>query len=127
MTEPNWEGWYRQLLAAVALLAAPAPDQLAWLETYDVPVDEIALNFDDAAVMAQQLGNEGWLTPEALSEVQRMDDLLGHLTAAEGSTDWTAQGLRTHELWAQVRQEADRFLRAEGETERTLPLAEIIR
>lgn len=63
MNDTNWEGWYRQLLAAVALLAAPAPDQVAWLEKHAVPVDEIALNFDDSAVMARQLGNEGWLTP----------------------------------------------------------------
>ncbi|WP_328296388.1 hypothetical protein OG389_00320 [Streptomyces sp. NBC_00435] len=127
MTETNWEGWYRQLLAAVALLAAPAHDQLAWLEKYAVPVDEIALNFDDAAVMARQLGDEGWLTSEALSELARIDALLGHLTADEGSADWTALGLRTHELWAQVRQEADQFLRAQGETEQALPLAETIR
>ncbi|MGW1769236.1 hypothetical protein ACWCQL_34960 [Streptomyces sp. NPDC002073] len=127
MNDTNWEGWYRQLLAAVALLAAPAPDQVAWLEKHAVPVDEIALNFDDSAVMARQLGNEGWLTPEALSELARIDDLLNHLTADEGSTTWTAQGLRTHALWEQVRQEADRFLRAQGETERALPLAEIIR
>ncbi|MFJ7271314.1 hypothetical protein ACIQV3_32510 [Streptomyces sp. NPDC099050] len=127
MTDTNWENWYRQLLAAVALLAAPAPDQLAWLEKYAVPVDEIALNFDDTAVMARQLGDEGWLAPEALSELARIDDLLGRLTTDEGSTGWTAQGLKTHEVWAQVRQVADRFLRAQGETERALPLAEIIR
>ncbi|MFF4261410.1 hypothetical protein ACFY7Y_11165 [Streptomyces virginiae] len=123
MNNTTGEGPYRQLLAAVALLAAPAPDQLAWLEKHDVPVDEIALNFDDAVVMAPQLGDVGWLAPEALSDLTRMNDLLNRLTADEGATVWTAQGLRTHEQWERIRQEAERFLHADGETERTLPLA----
>ncbi|MEU6210851.1 hypothetical protein ABZ891_13150 [Streptomyces sp. NPDC047023] len=123
MDDTNWEGLYGQLLTAVALLAAPAQDQLAWLDQHAVPVDEIALNFDDATVMAPQLGDEGWLTPEALSDITQMDGLLNLLAADKGSTVWTAQGLRTHEQWRRVRQEAERFLQAEGETVRALPLA----
>ncbi|MEU6310736.1 hypothetical protein [Streptomyces sp. NPDC047014] len=126
MNDTNGEGLYRQLLAAVALLAAPAPDQLAWLEKHAVPVDEIALNFDDAAVIAPQLGDEGWLAPEALADITRMNGLLDRLTADEGSTVWTGQGLRTHDHWKRIRQEAERFLQAEGETERTLPFAQTL-
>ncbi|MCB5164925.1 hypothetical protein LG634_08795 [Streptomyces bambusae] len=126
MSDTNWEGWYQQVLAAVALLAASACDQVAWLEKHDAPVDEIALNFDDSAVMAPQLADAGWLTPEALSELAHMDDLLNRLTADEGSTHWTAEGLRTDALWAQIRQEADRFLRAQGATDQALPLAEAL-
>ncbi|MFJ3633005.1 hypothetical protein [Streptomyces sp. NPDC090112] len=122
MNDLNGEALYRQLLAAVALLAAPAPDQLAWLKKHTVPVDEIALNFDDAAMMAPQLADNGWLAPEALADITRMNDLLNS-PAGEGSTVWTAQGLRTHEQWQQIRQEAEQFLHAEGETERTLPFA----
>ncbi|MEU6212797.1 hypothetical protein ABZ891_23220 [Streptomyces sp. NPDC047023] len=82
--ETNGEGWCRQLLAAVALLAASAPDQLAWLEKHAVPVDEIALNFEDAAVMAPQLGDVGGIAAEALSDIARMNDPLDRL-AADGA------------------------------------------
>ncbi|MFI5542298.1 hypothetical protein ACIA6E_00835 [Streptomyces sp. NPDC051815] len=121
MNNGNGEGLYRQLLAAVALLAAPAPDQLAWLEKHAVPVDEIALNFDDAAVLAPHLGDQGWLAPEALSDITRMNDLLDRLATDAGSTGWTTRELTTHEQWKRIRHEAERFLQAEGETERTLP------
>ncbi|MFF2197281.1 hypothetical protein [Streptomyces sp. NPDC058157] len=58
-----------------------------------------------------------------MSELARMDNLVERLTAEGGSTVWNVQGLSARALWEQVRQEADRFLHAEGETERTLPLA----
>ncbi|MEU6393630.1 hypothetical protein [Streptomyces sp. NPDC046939] len=54
------------LIEAVVVVAAPASNQVALLDKYDVPPDEIVLGFDDAFRLAGQLTDEGRLSREVL-------------------------------------------------------------
>jgi hypothetical protein len=38
----------RHLRQELRVLAAPAAEQVAWLESRDLPMEELALSFDDA-------------------------------------------------------------------------------
>ena len=65
-------------LIAVAILALPASDQTAWVESLGVGpvVDALALELGDGARLADQFVAKGWLGSEALPPLQALDALL---------------------------------------------------
>ncbi|MER7758186.1 hypothetical protein [Streptomyces sp. NPDC097619] len=110
----NGPGLRRQLVAAVGLLATHAAPQAEWVARYGVHYDEIALNFDDAAIMAPQLAEADLIDPVVLEGLARIDALFFRL-AEDGDDDvWTAEALDTDPLWEEIRQEARSVLKDLG-------------
>ncbi|MFF3430509.1 hypothetical protein [Streptomyces sp. NPDC002602] len=115
------------LIEGVVLVAAPAPVQVAWLEKYDVPPDEIVLGFDDGFRLAERLAQEGRLGATALSDLRMIDEIFSEMAKDEGTDRWTRQALSTDAEWDRVRQLAREVLTAEGEGDAPLPDPCIIR
>ena len=105
------------LLRAVRWLSQEADEQLAELRRLGCPdvVDELALQFHDQAIMADQLHNLGGISREQLEVVRRIDKLLEDMSGEANAELWTVEALRTSPMWAQVRTLAREFLRMQGE------------
>ncbi|MFG2339887.1 hypothetical protein [Streptomyces yangpuensis] len=115
------------LIEAVAVVAAAATAQVAWLERYDVPPDEIALGFDDAFRLAGQLVEEGELSPVVLPRLQMIDEVFSEIDQDSGVDRWTRAAMSTDVGWDRARQLAREVLAAGGEGDGPLPDICIIR
>lgn len=115
------------LIEAVVVVAAPALDQVAWLDQYNVPPDEIALGFDDALRLAGRLVDEGQLSREMLSSLQVIDEIFGEMSRDAGADRWTKGVLSTDAGWGLARELAREVLAAEGEKRSPLPGIRIVR
>ena len=75
---------------AVAILALPAPDQVAWVESLGVGpvVDELALELGDGALLAAQFVEAGWLGAEVLQPLQILEALLDSMSGPENAPLW---------------------------------------
>ncbi len=92
-----------ELRNVLANLAAPATRQIGYLEPMDVLplVDELGLEFDDAARLVPQLVEEGHLTREQAEAVTALDHLLSEMGAKQAL--WTTDALCDHPAWQEVR------------------------
>ncbi|MFI9296779.1 hypothetical protein [Streptomyces gardneri] len=115
------------LIEAVVVVAAPASDQVAWLDKYDVPPDEIALGFDDAFRLAGRLADEGRLSREVLPSLQMIDEVFSEMSQVTVVDRWTREVLATDAGWGRARQLAREVLTAEGEEMSPLPGIRIVR
>ncbi|MFB7374808.1 hypothetical protein ACFC0D_33775 [Streptomyces sp. NPDC056222] len=115
------------LIEAVLVVAADASAQVAWLERYDVPPDEIALGFDDAFRLAGQLIEEGQLSPAVLPRLRMIDEVFSEIGLGSGADRWTKAAMSTDVGWDRARQLAQEVLAAEGEGGAPLPDICIIR
>ncbi|WP_369193259.1 hypothetical protein [Streptomyces djakartensis] len=115
------------LIEAVVVIAAPASDQVAWLEKFDVPPDEIALGFDDAFRLAGRLVDEGRLSREALASLQMIDEVFSEMSQVTDVDRWTREVLATDAGWVRARQLAREVLTAEGEEMSPLAGIHIVR
>ncbi|WP_228456684.1 hypothetical protein [Streptomyces durbertensis] len=115
------------LIEAVVVVAAPASDQVAWLDKYDVPPDEIALGFDDAFRLAGRLVDEGRLSREVLPSLQMIDEVFSEMSQVTDVDRWTREVLATDAGWGRARQLAREVLTAEGEEMSPLPRIRIVR
>lgn len=101
-------------MRAVARLALPASDQLAYLASIGVGdlADELALDLDDyKASLQADLG----LTPGELGRLEAIDGLLVELTEASDESLWRTRGLVEDERWERIRQLAREFLFMQGQ------------
>ncbi|MBZ4324054.1 hypothetical protein, partial [Streptomyces huiliensis] len=96
----------RLLLESLAVLAADASAQVAWLAGHGVQADEIALDFDHAYGLAPLLVEEGRLGHGVLPDLREIDAVCAGMTG----DDWTREALRTGEGWDRVRHAARRVL-----------------
>ncbi|MEU5116912.1 hypothetical protein AB0G64_36125 [Streptomyces longwoodensis] len=122
--------WFprRLLLEALAVLAADASSQVAWLAKHDVVTDEIALDFDHAFGMADALVGEGQLGCGVLPDLREIGALLREMSGAENADRWTRDALSVDEGWSQTRQLARRVLVAElGQWQQPLPEISVVR
>lgn len=88
----------------LARLAAPASAQIAYLQDLGVTpsIDELALEFDDIAVLVPELVENGRLTREQVETVMALDRTL---QAMSGIDDlWNDAALRSDPRWAEVRE-----------------------
>ncbi|MEU9713544.1 hypothetical protein AB0E21_33855 [Streptomyces sp. NPDC047967] len=115
------------LIEAVVVVAAPASDQMAWLDKYDVPPDEIALGFDDAFRLAGRLADEGRLSREVLPPLQMLDEVFSEMSQVTEVDRWTREALAIDAGWGRARQLAREVLTAEGEEMFPLPGIHIVR
>ncbi|MEU2393469.1 hypothetical protein [Streptomyces sp. NPDC007369] len=111
----------RMLIEALGVVAAAATAQVAWLEKYDVPPDEIALGFDDAFRLAGQLVEDGQLSQAALPRLRMIDEVFSEMGRDAGADRWTRDALPTDAGWDRARRLAREVLTAEGEEDAALP------
>lgn len=112
------------LFESLAVLAADAPCQVAWLYKQGVVTDEIALDFDHAFDMAEALVGEGQLSRGVLTHLREIEAVLDEMSGAENADRWTRDALSVDEGWRRARGLARRVLVAELR-EWQLPLPEI--
>jgi hypothetical protein len=86
-------------------LAAPAPDQIAYLRSIGVaPIaDELALELDDAVRALPTLVAEGCLTAEQARRISTLDRKLESMSGGDNARLWTENALRQSVEWEQVR------------------------
>ena len=96
------------LSEAVRCLALPAEEQLTFLSRLGVPgvIDELALQFHDLAVIADQLLGAGKITPEQLSVVKGLDEVLTGMSGRHNASLWTEDSLKRSASWEDVRRRA---------------------
>ncbi|MFJ8691923.1 hypothetical protein [Streptomyces roseolilacinus] len=115
------------LIEAVVVVAAPASEQVAWLDGYEVPPDGIASGFDDAFRLAGRLADEGRLSRDVLPSLQMSDEVF---SGAPHDTDvdrWAREARPTDAGWGRVRQSAREILTVEDEETSPLPGIRIVR
>ncbi|MFE3019469.1 hypothetical protein [Streptomyces sp. NPDC059256] len=115
------------LIEAVVVVAAPASDQVAWLDKYDIPPDEIALGFDDAFRFAGRLVEEEQLSRHVLPMLQMIDEVFSEMSQDTDVDRWTREALSTDAGWGRARHSAREVLATEGEEASPLPDILIIR
>jgi hypothetical protein len=96
------------LLKAVARLALPAEDQVAYLRRLGSwpSVDELALELDDVVELLGQFVASGWITEQDADAIRALDDLLGRMSGDQNEHLWTEHGLTTANEWEEVRKRA---------------------
>lgn len=104
------------LLRVLRCLSYDADEQLAELRELGCPdvVDELALQFHDQAILADQLHSSNEITEEELEVVRRIDKLLESMSGEANAELWTVSSLKTSPAWMQVRSVAREFVRLHG-------------
>ena len=91
---------------SIAVLALPAAAQLRWLRAqaeFELPIDELALEFDDGWVLLNNF-LEGELIPRAaVPGLTRLDGLLSKMSGTDNANLWTAEALASRPEWDSVR------------------------
>jgi hypothetical protein len=105
-----------QLLAALAVLAEAPEKQLDWLARYlraarartdgDFGVEELALQFEDAAQALPQFVEDGLLLAEQERVVAAVTEQLSFMRDASRTPLWRADALWTAVEWVEVRRRA---------------------
>ncbi|MFJ8539048.1 hypothetical protein [Streptomyces sp. NPDC093591] len=85
----------RRILIEAVVVASPASTQVAWLDKYDVPPDEIALGFDDAFLLAGRLVDERQLSCDVLPLLQTIDEVFSEMSQDAEVDRWTREALST--------------------------------
>ncbi|GAA1293790.1 hypothetical protein Psi02_42580 [Planotetraspora silvatica] len=98
----NAEGNWSFLRTSVQYLALSAGDQLEWVGSMSVGVDELALYFDDAYSTAWRSRDTGWISEHLDSTLTDIDQMLISLTE-EGPSAWTEDALHSHLKWEEIR------------------------
>lgn len=96
---------------SVSRLASEPPEQLAYLQhlgTYPL-TDELALEFDDAFLLSDQLVSAGRLSDAVRRQLARIDALLDELSDGE-EENWLPPALESDRRWQEVRELARSIL-----------------
>lgn len=88
---------------SVRALALDADRQEALFPAFVVVADELALNFDDAFRLVDQLLAAGRISPDQHAALVPIDALLAAMTARGEPALWTPRALREREEWRAVR------------------------
>ncbi|MFD3465186.1 hypothetical protein ACFWWM_02215 [Streptomyces sp. NPDC058682] len=113
-----WERWIARLLA---VLAANAPDQLAWAGEHGVKSAALAEDVDFVLHLAQGMQERGTLAAEALRDLRAIGRLLAEADIRGRAGPW-AGSLTAEPAWSEVRTLARQVLVArEGDWRRPLP------
>ncbi len=105
MTTPTGREWILpNLKEAVSLLAADAATQLAHLEGIGgAPVDELALEFDDAMHLLAELMDSGLVGPRAATALRVLESQILAMSELEDPDLWHGEFLASRGEWQQVR------------------------
>lgn len=97
---------------ATAVLALTATQQEAWLASLDiqVPVDELALEFEDGHLLLPQWVEAGWLPSQAVPAFAAVDTALTGMSGKGHSELWSIAALHEASEWGHVRELAAEVL-----------------
>ncbi|WKD34711.1 hypothetical protein [Streptomyces xanthophaeus] len=113
-----WERWVARLLG---VLAADAPDQLAWAAEHGVKSAPLADDVGFVLHLAEGMAERGSLAPEALQDLRSIGRLLAEADVLGRAGLW-AGSLAAEPVWSEVRTLARRILVARaGDWRRPLP------
>ncbi|MGW5736292.1 MULTISPECIES: hypothetical protein [Streptomyces] len=101
------------MIESLAVLAADASVQVAWLEKHRVVTDENALDFDHASRMAESLVEEDQAGLGVRPVLRAIDLVFSGMSDAESAGRWATTALPTDAGWAQARQLARQVLVAD--------------
>ena len=106
-----------QLISSVRVLATSPDGQLRHLADLGTPqlADELALDFNDAFVLLDQLVGRGYLTGDQARALVALDDQLKVMSGPENADLWRPDSVRDSPQWERVRMlanEARRVLEA---------------
>lgn len=102
MEGPRMEGRRKLLYEAIQVLTWPADAQIKWVA--NAHVDEIALNFNDIAVCALDMKDQGELTEEEATVVIELDRYLDSFSGIDNKYLWTKEALINASEWRRVRE-----------------------
>lgn len=101
----------RLLREAVEALAMEAQEQLRWLSEGQMPVDELALVFDDIYIVLPKMQADGVaLSDEVVELLNQLDAQLDAMSGQRNHKLWTEAALTGDPRWNAVRQAAIRAL-----------------
>ena len=94
-----------RLIEVVGRLAAPAEVQINYLDQHGFGplADELALEFDDAALVVDQLHRDGTISETARLAIQALDRKLDSFSGEALEHLWTFEALRSAPEWKAVR------------------------
>jgi len=92
---------------AIAVLAASAEHQEAWLDSLGPVaswnVSELGLEFDDGYLLLDQWVEAGWVASAAVQPIAALNSMLDQMSGEGNAALWTREALRQHEAWRKVR------------------------
>ncbi len=105
---------YEQLRKAIRYLAAPAPEQVAYLDELMRPVtgggsaaaygnDELALGLDDLFSASNDMIAHGELTDLEAAAIRPLDQALAALSGERNASFWRQEALHNDERWDGIR------------------------
>jgi hypothetical protein len=104
------EGRFKLLCEALTVLAVDADAQLHYLEeigaSAPVPVDELALNYDDIAAAADTMLDCGEISVEQRNSVVQLNKFLQAISGEENAHLWTPDARLASLEWEEVRGQA---------------------
>jgi hypothetical protein len=112
---------YQRLRDAVAILAAPAVEQSAYLDKLFQPLtgsgsaaaygsDELALGLDDIFCAANDMIEFGELSEVEAGAIAPLDNTLTRLSGEHNAAFWRREALLEDQRWAEVREIAQEAL-----------------
>lgn len=93
---------------ALQHLAWSAEEQLSWIEREQIAIDELALDYDNAARAAWQLVDNGQITRDQLEAVTALQGDIAELSDHEAN--WTRSALTASAKWVRIRRSAAAIL-----------------
>lgn len=101
------------LMRAVAVLALPASDQIAWLEGLGIGesnANELAIELGDGFLLVGQFVERRWLPVEVVDPLRALDSLLHSMSGPANSDLWETAALETAPAWGDARRLAKSVL-----------------
>ncbi|MGH9961032.1 MAG: hypothetical protein ACREBC_28585, partial [Pyrinomonadaceae bacterium] len=104
------------LIDIIKLLAADAEEQLNYLAKIGVAggIDELALEFEDVAILAQSKLNQGQINEIQYQKICDLNQKLIDMSGEENAVLWTEEALRESDDWKAVRRLARNCLEVFG-------------
>ena len=100
------EKFREYLTEALNLLSLKSDDQLKYLHEIGIYgiVDELALEFDDIAIMAEQKYAEGEISEEQYKIIKKLSEKLDFMSGKDKSHLWTEYALKNANEWEEIRE-----------------------
>lgn len=99
------------LLRAVARLALPCEEQIAYVRRLGGSLDELALEFNEGAALLDQFVAQGWLSTDDAEALRKIDEALEAISGMGNASLWTEAALCSAEQWCAIRNAARQFFR----------------
>jgi hypothetical protein len=93
------------LIDVLKTLSSNSDDQLAYLNEIGIPgnIDEIALEFDDMAILAKKKYKDGEITENQYKLIEELEQKIDLLSGEDNSNFWTEDSLRNAKEWEEIR------------------------